>query len=262
MGNARNEIAMKCAWFAFMFMCVCSQVAYSCTDEKGSGYPSLKADGGFVVFDEVLLGESERTSIQSDEMGINVGFYDCITGTKNLIGELPYLASTGKVEAAFFADANRDGVDELFVLHRVGIRSDTGVLYAGDYYTVLIYSKSSQGYSINNRISNYFGRGGDILADRDESNLAYEFPYKSEKAIRQKLSATNYLRWLQGNTVEFLTKHKTLLYETPILSDGTINFLPEGTSVIQNEVEAGWISVTSDRLGDSGWVRCGDIDAC
>lgn len=253
---------MRYLYFAFVLMSGYSPIAYSCAVKHGSAYPSHRVDGGFIRFDEVLLGENENTTHLSDEIGINVSFHDCLSGSKKLIGELPYLASTGKIEASFFADANRNGVDELFVIHRVNIRSDTGVSYFGDYYTVLIYAKTTEGYSVDASYSNYFGRGGDIMMDADETNRAYIFPYKSERLIREKLASQNYIKWVQGRIIKFQTKNKTLLREAPVLADEIGNLLPGGISVVQKDVEGGWISVISEISGISGWVKCEEIEAC
>jgi hypothetical protein len=177
---------------------------------------------------------------------------------------LPFLADTGIVRAAFFADAEQDTAKELFIIHSVTIRSDTGVKYSGDYYTVQVYRASSEGYTKDKRLSSYFGYGGDVLAD-DYRNFLYVFPYKDQAAIFDKLNSKSYKSWNSGSPVELVINQKTLIYSSPVLADITHMYLVTGDKIRQEGVQGGWISIVyRSKKGKDirGWIQCSNAGGC
>jgi hypothetical protein len=251
---------MRNIYICLMLAYLYSSATYSCTISDSAAFASLKVEGGAVVFDAAPIADDMRDPSQPVEIGINVNYYDCLLGKKTLIGELPYLAATGEVDAAFIA--NNMGADELFVLHRVNVRSDTGIPYAGDYYTVLAYNRIVSGFAKNDRLSNYFGSGGDILSSYDSDVLAYEFPYKSEGSIKKRLSSPNYLKWLQGDRVALISKGGALLREDSLLTETNGSLIAKKTSLIQKNIEAGWILVTTENSNFAGWITCEEVESC
>ncbi|MDB1111237.1 hypothetical protein [Pseudomonas extremaustralis] len=121
-------------------------------------------------------------------------FFRCSDGSEALIGQLPYLADTGNVEDAFLYDTDEAGVDDLFVIHSVEIRSDTGVKYFGRYYTINIYKKDGDNFTRNEQLSTYFGYGGDVL-EENYKGLLYTFPYKNKVSILRKINSGAYKKW-------------------------------------------------------------------
>ena len=107
---------------------------------------------------------------------------------------MPYLANTGNVEDAFLYDTDEAGVDDLFVIHSVEIRSDTGVKYFGRYYTINIYKKDGDNFTRNEQLSTYFGYGGDVL-EENYKGLLYTFPYKNKVSILRKINSGAYKKW-------------------------------------------------------------------
>lgn len=240
-----------------------SSITLSCTHQISSAYPALKTDDGYIVFNETPLTADDDA--ENVELGIDVRLYKCTDNSKHLIGELPFLAATGKIIAAFFADANHDWSDELFVIHAVPISSDTGVRYSSDYYSVHVYEKSINTYSRNERLSNYFGAGGDILDEEKEDLLAYKFPYKNEVPIREKLSSENYSKWVSGEEVAYTVNKKTYIHSFPVLAESTRMYLVSGDTVTQDTAEGGWISIifnSPSKKEVRGWIKCEDIDGC
>jgi hypothetical protein len=230
---------------------------------KSEAFPALNTHSGTIVFNYIKLPEDEFHD--PDEMAIDIDFVNCADGTKKNIGTLPFLAATGRVQAAFFAQAEADAEPMLFVIHAVGIRADTGVNYLGDYYTVHVYANTPAGYVRDERLSNYFGNGGDIVRDFDSEALVYTFPYKTADAIVAKLHSTAYKHWAAGDVVKLTINKKTSIYSSPVMADVTKMYLIKGDSVLQEGAETGFLKIlfkTPKGKAIRGWVLCGDADGC
>ncbi|KAA0988650.1 hypothetical protein FQ192_16060 [Pseudomonas sp. ANT_J12] len=235
----------------------------TCNPPKSEAFPALQTESGAIVFNYTNLPEDE--SQDPDEKAIEIDFVNCADGKKTNIGGLPFLAATGRVQAAFFAQAKPDAEPMLFVIHAVGIRADTGVNYLGEYYTVHAYSPTAKGYVRDEQLSNYFGNGGDIVRDFDSEELVYTFPYKTADAIVAKLNSAAYKHWAAGDKVTLTINKKTSIYSSPVLAEVTKMYLIPGDSVLQEGVEAGWVKIlfkTPKGKSIRGWVQCGDTGGC
>lgn len=241
-----------------------SLASFACEAPESHVYRSIPTKDGAIVFDLVPIEGEASSKDMSYQMGIDVNYIDCSSKSKKLVGQLPYLADTGQVRAAFFADVKGSSERELFVIHSVGIHSDTGVRYSGEYYSVHVYKKSKDGYSRDERVSKYFGEGGDILAD-DYQNLICEFPYKDQLSVSNKLATPVFSKWNEGVPVQLTINKKSKIYSSPVFDDVTRMYLVSGDRVQQEAVEAGWLSImfkTPKGKEIRGWILCGDADGC
>ncbi|KNH47008.1 hypothetical protein [Pseudomonas lini] len=233
----------------------------TCELPKSEAFPALSTNSGSIVFNYAKLPESQ----DPDDVAIDVDFVNCADGSKKNIGGLPFLAATGRVQAAFLAQAKPDAEPMLFVIHAVGIRAYTGVNYLGDYYTVHAYARTTAGYVRDERLSNYFGNGGDIARDPESEELIYTFPYKTADAIAAKLNSAAYKRWAAGDRVTLTINKRASIHSSPVLADMTKMYLIKDDSVLQEGVEAGWLKVmfkTPEGKAIRGWVQCRDADGC
>jgi hypothetical protein len=233
----------------------------TCKLPKSEAFPAISTNSGFIVFNYAKLPESQ----DSDDVAIDVDFANCADGTKKNIGGLPFLAATGRVQAAFLAQAKPDAAPMLFIIHAVGIRAYTGVNYLGDYYTVHAYSPTATGYVRDERLSNYFGNGGDIARDSESEELIYTFPYKTADDIAAKLNSVAYKRWAAGDRVTLTINKRASIHSSPVLAEMTKMYLIKDDSVLQEGVEAGWLKVmfkTPKGKEIRGWVQCRDADGC
>ncbi|MBX8487484.1 hypothetical protein [Pseudomonas cichorii] len=237
---------------------------FSCEVLEGKAFRSISVENGIITFDLVPIDEDARDTSTGDQLGIDINFFNCNTGDRSQIGQLPFLADTGEVKAAFLAHAEQGSEKELFVIHGVEIRSDTGVKYSGDYYSVHVYKKSPNGYTKDDKLSRYFGEGGDILAD-DYKEVVYLFPYKSKDSVTSRLQSEAYKKWSSDAPVTLVVNKKSSLYNSPVLADMSRMYLVAGDKVTQEAVEAGWISVVHKTAKGKlirGWIQCGNVDGC
>jgi len=189
---------------------------------------------------------------------------DCDTGSETKIAELPYLGDPGKIESAFLADSDFDGIPEIFVIHRTVLYSDTGVNYGSDYFTTLVYKGSGAvTYVLSGRISSYFGAGGDVLSSATSEKLTYEYPYKSEAAIRNRIASAPYKAWLENESINTLILRKTFLHDHANVADKTSKYLIPGDKVQVFSQNAGWLEVAfRNKKTTHGWIQCKDTLEC
>lgn len=191
---------------------------------------------------------------------------NCETGSETQVAELPYLGDPGEVESAFLADSDFDGKAELFVIHRAIIYSDIGISYGSDYFTTVVYRRLSPlTYERDDRISSYFGAGGDVLLSPASDELIYEYPYKSKSAIQNRLASPQYKAWLEQKPISTRILNKTYLYTQANVAGKSSNYLIAEDEIRVTDQKAGWLEVVfhNKKKGDvKGWVQCKDTHAC
>lgn len=191
---------------------------------------------------------------------------NCDTGIETQIAELPYLGDPGKVESAFLADSDFDGKAELFVIHRTTLYSDTGISYGSDYFTTLVYRRLSPlTYEWNERVSTYFGAGGDVLLSPESDELIYEYPYKSETSIQNELVSEQYRAWFEQRTITTKVLRKTYLHSQANIADKSSKYLIAEDKVRVISQNAGWLKVVfyNKKKGSvTGWIKCNDTTIC
>lgn len=189
----------------------------------------------------------------------------CDTSIERQVAELPYLGDPGKVENAFLKDADFDGISELFVIHRATLYSDTGTSYGSDYFTTLVYRpRSAEKYELDERISNYFGSGADVLSSPISDDLIYKHPYKSKAQVESELDSARYRAWLEQKRVVTRITRKTYLYDQANTADKTTSYLVAGDQIQVLDWQAGWLKIVfhNKKSDIKGWVLCQDTLEC
>ncbi|NQD93793.1 hypothetical protein HP532_14170 [Pseudomonas sp. CrR25] len=226
-------------------------------------YPPVLLDNNVAIRFEMA---KESVDPHGDIYPITVIEQQCDTGSEKQVAELPYLGDPGKVESAFLEDSDFDGVSELFVIHRTTLYSDTGISYDSDYFTTLIYNRLAPlKYELNERVSVYFGSGGDILSSPTNDDLIYEHPYKSKAQIKNQLASPKYRIWLEQKPITTRITRKTYLYDQANTADRTTNYLITGDQVQVLDQQAGWLEAVfhNKKKGDiKGWILCKDTLEC
>lgn len=233
----------------------------ACNAPTGEQYPVVKNNDGYMSFEKKIIPQDDGGN--GVDKGIAIFFEDCEDGKKKSVGDLPFLAETGRVVDAFFAEV--DSEQKFFVIHNVLIRSETQPGDTGDYYSVLVYRHQGSSYVEDTRLSNYFGKGSDIRDGLENGSYAYVYPYKTRKSITDRIATTGFKRWDSGGVVHLLIKSKTNIYEVPSIATKTRMYLVPGDQVLQQEVEAGWVSIvyeTKKHKTISGWVPCVAVGGC
>lgn len=226
-------------------------------------YNPISLDKSFVI-----RFKSSTISIDPDGdiFPITIAEKNCDTGSETQIAELPYLGDPGKVESAFMADSDFDGKAELFVIHRTTLYSDTGISYGSDYFTTLVYKRLDPlTYERSERVSAYFGAGGDVLSSPMSDQLTYEYPYKSEVSIQSRLASAQYKAWLEQKLITTRISRKTHLHDQPNVADRTSKYLIDGDEVQVLNQEAGWLEAVfhNKKKGNiKGWIQCKDTLEC
>lgn len=256
----------KLLWVFFLALVInTSYAASSSCVEKTAGdvyNPILQGDGTVIRF--------KKSEAPVDPDGnifpLIILEQECDAEIETQFAELPYLGDPGKVDSAFLVDSDFDGKAELFVIHRVTLYSDTGIRYGSDYFTTLVYKRlDSQRYERNERISAYFGEGGDVLSSSTSDKLIYDYPYKSEAAIKSRLASAQYKAWFEQAPITTRVLHKTYLNDHANIAEKTSKYLIAGDEVLVLDQKSGWLEIVfhNEKKGDiKGWIQCKDTLEC
>lgn len=255
----KNPIFTK-FFLGFCFMLIAG-ASMACVDPKNEKLHTVETGGGYVFF---------RTNPVAPEFGgngqdqdITIYYDDCTGSGEKLVGHLPFLAATGKVVDAFISNVN--GSDKLFVIHNVLIGSETQPGDTGDYYSILVFTRTENSYSEDYRLTKYFGKGSDINSTEYEPKPIYTFPYKTRQAITGQIRSENFKHWYNGENLHAVVKNKINIYEIPSIAMKTKMYLIPGDDVILKTIEGGWTSITyqtKKRRKIEGWIPCESLGGC
>ncbi|WP_421682961.1 hypothetical protein HKW98_18540 [Stutzerimonas urumqiensis] len=227
------------------------------------------------IYNPILLGDGTAIRFKKSVTPIDpdgnifpiiIVAQECDTESETQFAELPYLGDLGEVDSAFLADSDFDGKAELFVIHRVVLYSDTGISYGSDYFTTQIYKRLDPlVYERNERISAYFGAGGDVLSSPTSDKVIYDYPYKSEAAIKSRLASAQYKAWLEQKRIITRILRKTYLYDQANVADRTEKYLIAGDEALVLDQKAGWLEIVfqnNNKVEIKGWIQCKDTLEC
>ncbi|MCU1749388.1 hypothetical protein NTD87_07945 [Pseudomonas sp. 6D_7.1_Bac1] len=237
--------------------------AFACEAPKDAPYPPLAVEGGVIVFSSIAVLEDEGKP--NPEMGLGVSFLDCSTGITKFISRLPYVADPGEVRDVFTENVV-SGENELFVIHSAPIRAFTGVSYGSDYFSVMVFHKAEGGFTLDKKLTDYFGSGADVLSpDDNDDKPIYTYPFKTRDAVVSQLASKNYRGWASDNLPDLNVNKKTSIYSLKSMATDTKMYLVKGDKVKQEAVSAGWVSIlytTAKKKEIRGWVLCENVDGC
>lgn len=237
--------------------------ASACEAPSEAPYPPLAIEGGMIFFSSIAVLEDEGKP--NPEMGLSVSFLDCSTGIKEFIARLPYVADPGEVRDAFTGSV-LNGDKELFVIHSAPIRAFTGINYGSDYFSVMVFHKTKEGFTSDKKLTGYFGSGADVISSGDNGDKKiYTYPFKTRSAVVSQLSSKSYRGWASENLPELVVNKKTSIYSLQSMASATKMYLIKGDKVKQEAVSAGWISIlyiTAKKKEIRGWVPCENVDGC
>lgn len=245
----------------FLSLLLYAANSFSCEEFRSDAFPPLKVSDGIIAFNEEPLLDNGK---DIGDIRIEVSFVSC-KGNKQRIAGLPFLTATGTVRAAFLEKVAANEKPALFIIHSVGVATYTGYNYMSDYYTIHVYDNTLAGYVRNNKISNYFGVGGDISSNPEQISLDYHFPYQTAEAVNSKLNSIAFKRWFRGENIKLKINKKTSIHATASLHDVTKMYLIKGDQAQQTSVEAGWVEFlfsTSKHKDIRGWIKCVDAEGC
>ncbi|EIK93159.1 hypothetical protein PMM47T1_28251 [Pseudomonas sp. M47T1] len=207
----------------------------------------------------------EQQGVPNPEMGLSVSFLDCSTGVSKFVERLPYIADAGQIQDAFLARTSKDE-QEVFLIHSVPFRASGGVSLGSDYFTVLVYRRTDDGFVQDKKLTEYFGSGADIISIRDDDEKTlYSYPFKTQEDIKRQLSSDNYHSWFTGMPIERVVNSKASIYSMQSTSGDTGMYLVKGDRVKQERYSAGWVYilyVTAKKKEIRGWVLCERINGC
>ncbi|MBU3057790.1 hypothetical protein [Pseudomonas indica] len=221
--------------------------------------PIKTPDDNYIIFKKTEL---PNTVNAQNDYQITLGVYNCTTNIFEEIDKLQFLASPGEIAAAFFAEAEPENKDRLFIIQRFEVsNSATGVNYTGHYYDVRAYKKGASRFEVDNASTNFFGAGGDIY-EGDRENIIYKFPYKEESSIRRIISTPDYAALILGKTLEKHMARKAYMYSEPLESSKTKKYLIPNDPVHLYSHISGWCLVGYDnrKYGEiKAWISCESI---
>src|SRR5574344_1064936 len=165
-------------------------------------------------------------------------FFDDKNGGRYFVDYLPYLSSKGIVKESFYL--NTDTLKERYiVIHQSQIDSDTGMNWSS-YFNVIVFSYSNGRLTRDDKLTSYFGSGGDIANPNGVGSISYSFPYKKKEKIIQATGKNEFKKWMIGEDAKLKIKAKSYFFPEPIPINRSKSYLIKGDDVLRKKHESGW----------------------
>ncbi len=69
----------------------------------------------------------------------------------------------------------------------------------------------------NEKLSNFFGSGGDIIDYKHKKIIIYKFPYSTQSDLKNELNSKLFKDWMNGNLDSGIVLRKTFINDVKIL---------------------------------------------
>lgn len=220
-------------------------------------HPPLALGSGIVCFIFQPVTDDLGRTLDGEGPQIAVYFTE-LDKPPVMAGELPYLATTGRIKDAFVLDIDQDKRLDVVVIHSAEVRSETDV--RGAFYSVLAFTHKQDGaLNLNEQISRWFGSGGDT--PQTSGTNGYVFPYKTRASIQAAAALPLFRLSSVSCPLPGTVNTKAPLYHSPVPQDKTKMYLVKGDKVTIEDVTAGWCEATYNggKKPLQMWLHCSAI---
>jgi hypothetical protein len=222
-------------------------------------YGPLSFSGGKVCFlytkpDTAYEGDLSRAP---DSISVYSIFE---TGAHQLIYELPYAGTPGKINDALFISVDGKSDEMLFVLH--SFEKPTSWDPVSDIYGVSVVGFKEGNPVQEKTLSRFFDLGGDMI--NSQGKFFYTYPYKDRRSVIGIVDSPVFRVVTSPAPVRGVIKEKAFLYggeNEPTTQDPSKMYLVRGDKVAVKDSMAGWCKVNYKSKSNEirMWVQCKSI---
>ncbi|WP_166171979.1 hypothetical protein [Acinetobacter sp. SA01] len=137
--------------------------------------------------------------------------------------------------------------------------------YLNKYYMIRAYECNKNNFcKENEKLSNFFGSGGDII-DYKHKKIIYKFPYYTQSDLKNELNSKLFKDWMNGNLDSGIVLRKTFINDVNNFTPEHIGYLIKGDKFKIKEVSSRWLNIVyTNKNGrtTSGWIACQDTTVC
>lgn len=137
--------------------------------------------------------------------------------------------------------------------------------YLNKYYMIRAYEcKKNNFCKENEKLSNFFGSGGDII-DYKHKKIIYKFPYSTQSDLKNELNSKLFKDWMNGNLDSGIVLRKTFINDVNNFTPEHIGYLIKGDKFKIKEVSSRWLNIVyTNKNGrtTAGWIACQDTTVC
>ena len=179
------------------------------------------------------------------------------------VTELPYLATTGKIEDAFLLDVNKDGKEDVIIIHSAELsNAATGACHASPWYSIIVLKQTESYLEYDERASRWFDNGSDFCKYDIFNTIVYIYPFKTRDAIKEAVATSPVASFIVNNTPRAaIVKYKSWLYDDGVGGLKTKKYLIAGDKVTLDNVQANMcqVSYSGGKKPLQMWMKCSDL---
>ncbi|PJG59632.1 hypothetical protein [Aeromonas cavernicola] len=229
-------------------------ISFISTAQEYADY-SIQSENGKLFF-------VDKVDPDIGDKAIAVFFNDKIKG-EYFVDFLPYLSSKGKIKNAFYVNT-KNIKKRYIIIQESQIDSDTGMNWF-NYFNVIVFSYADGRLSRDDKLTSYFGSGGDITNPNVLDAIPYHYPYSERDEIINVINKSEFNDWITGNPATLKIKRKSYFFSEPLPINKGKSYLIENDKVLRKAHESGWdyvIYKSPKGRTYSGWMSCYLTGSC
>lgn len=227
---------------------------------RGEVHPPINFYDVTACFVFVETAADKEGQLSRDPDGIAV--YSVYKSEKpKLVYEFPYAGTEGKINDVFFLPVNGKSEDVLFVIHSMETPKSWDPV--SDVYDVSAMRLQDGGFVQDEKLSRFFGMGGDLLDKKGGVKDVY--PYKDKKSVEEVVQSPLFSAVNSSALISGVIKESAFLYggETEASwQDPKKSYLVKGDQVVVKDSVAGWCKIyynSKKTKPVTMWVQCKSI---
>ena len=212
----------------------------------------------FVYTSDMSEANGKNISVDPDGLAI----YSVAKGRRpQLVYDLPYAGTAGKINDAFVVAFDGDEDKKLFVLHSAEAPGSWDAV--GDVYDVSVINIGSSEVVLDRALSRFFDLGADIVDAG--GGIKFFYPYKDRRSVEKAINSPIFRSIRTSLPVDGVVTGKTLIYNgalEPATWEPSIKYVAKGVHVTLEDSSAGWckVSFTENLKRSQMWLLCEAVE--
>ncbi len=203
------------------------------------------------------------TSIKKDQ-SLKL-FIEDISGTKIDLDTIEVPNDIPKLEYAFFYNID----EQPYIFSAISYSEDYRdanhpyINYESFYLANVYKCDSNYRCSYDDKLSNFFGSGGDLV-NYDTNEVLSTYLYKNQSTVKKGLESDLFRNRLSGRQTNGYTINTTTVKDDSLYDGKNTDYLSVGTKFKVTDASSGWLEISykKDDQELQGYIWCEDTNLC
>lgn len=133
-----------------------------------------------------------------------------------------------------------------------------------DMYSIFYAYDCTNKCTYDNKISNFFGNGGNVISSENDEIL-FNYIYDKKENVLKDLNSKLFKKWYSGNLKDGEVINKTTISDVSNYNPDAKAYLIKGDKFKIKDISSRWINIVYKNPRGKlieGWIQCKDTNIC